>query len=166
MASSECRRLALENALGSGLMTPTLTHLALHVRDLAACVAFYRNFCGLGCVHERDARVGGAGGQVVWLAEPGREQDFILVMLAGGPGRDQGEGDYSHLGFALDSRAAVDAVAEKGRAAGCLIWPPREEPYPVGYYCGLRDPDGNAVEFSYGQPLGPGAAAGAPGKAP
>jgi len=144
----------------SALMTPTLTHLALHVRDLAACVAFYRDFCGMSCVHERDD---GAGGRVVWLAEPGRETEFILVMLAGGPGRDQGERDYSHFGFALESRAAVDAVAEKARAAGCLIWPPREEPYPVGYYCGLRDPDGNAVEFSYGQPLGPGAG-GAPGE--
>ncbi len=139
-------------------MTPTLTHLALHVRDLEACVAFYRDFCGMSCVHERaDA----AGGRVVWLAEPGRETEFILVVLAGGPGRDQGEQDYSHFGFALASRAAVDAIAEKARAAGCLIWPPREEPYPVGYYCGLRDPDGNAVEFSYGQPLGPGASGGA-----
>ena len=43
--------------------------------------------------------------------------------------------------------------------AGCLIWPPRDEPYPVGYYCGLRDPAGNNVEFSYGQPLGPGSEA-------
>ena len=51
----------------------------------------------------------------------------------------------------------MDAIAEKARDAGCLLWPPREEPYPVGYYCGLMDPDGNAVEFSYGQPLGPGA---------
>jgi catechol 2,3-dioxygenase-like lactoylglutathione lyase family enzyme len=140
-------------------MTPTLTHVALHVRDLAACIAFYREYCGLGCVHERDAGDGGDGGdpQVVWLAEPGRAQEFILVLLAGGPGRDQGEGDYSHFGFALDSRAAVDAIAEKAKAAGCLLWQPREEPYPVGYYCGVRDPDGNAVEFSYGQPLGPGA---------
>jgi catechol 2,3-dioxygenase-like lactoylglutathione lyase family enzyme len=138
-------------------MTPSLTHVALHVRDLDACVAFYRAYCGLRCVHERATSDGSAGGRVVWLAEPGREREFILVLLGGGPGRDQGDGDYSHFGFALDSRAAVDAVAEKARAAGCLIWPPREEPYPVGYYCGLRDPDGNAVEFSYGQPLGPGA---------
>ena len=40
---------------------------------------------------------------------------------------------------------------------GGMSWPPVDEPYPVGYYCGLRDPDGNFVEFSYGQPLGPGA---------
>jgi len=24
----------------------------------------------------------------------------------------------------------------------------------VGYYCGVLDPDGNRVEFSFGQPLG------------
>ena len=147
-------------------MTPTLTHLALHVRDLEACIAFYRDFCGMRCVHERADGEDGAGGRVVWLAEPGREADFILVLLAGGPGRDQGERDYSHFGFALESRAAVDAIAEKARSAGRLIWPPREEPYPVGYYCGLSDPDGNAVEFSYGQPLGPGASSGASSGAP
>ncbi len=55
--------------------------------------------------------------------------------------------------------SAVDAIAERARAAGILEWEPRQEPYPVGYYCGLRDPDGNFVEFSYGQPLGPGAQA-------
>ena len=65
--------------------------------------------------------------------------------------------DYSHLGFALESQAAVDAIADRARAAGYLVWEPREEPYPVGYYCGIRAPDGNMVEFSYGQPLGPGA---------
>ena len=134
-------------------MAPHLTHLALHVRDLEACVAFYRDFCAMIVVHERDA---GAGGRILWLAEPGRERDLVFVLLPGGPGRDQGEGDYSHFGFALDSPAAVDAVAARAEAAGCLAWPPRQEPYPVGYYCGLRDPDGNFVEFSYGQPLGPG----------
>ena len=135
-------------------MTPCLTHLALHVRDLEACVAFYREFCAMTVVHERRET---AGGRIVWLAEPGRERDFIFVLLPGGPGRDQDAGDFSHFGFALESKAAVDAVAAKAAAAGCLAWAPRQEPYPVGYYCGLRDPDGNFVEFSHGQPLGPGA---------
>ena len=31
---------------------------------------------------------------------------------------------------------------------------PKEEPKPVRYYCAVNDPDGNFVEFSYGQPLG------------
>ena len=134
-------------------MRPILTHIALHVRDLDACIAFYRDFCDMKLAHERSD----GGHRVVWLAEPGKENDFIIVMIPGGPGRQQGDGNYSHFGFALESRAAVDAIAAKAAAARCLIWPPRQEPYPVGYYCGVRDPDGNFVEFSYGQPLGPGA---------
>ncbi len=134
-------------------MTPNLTHLALHVRDLEACVAFYREFCALEIVHER----GDQGQRIVWLAEPGRGKEFIFVLLPGGPGRDQDARDFSHFGFALDGKAAVDEIAARAEAAGFLAWAPRQEPYPVGYYCGLRDPDGNFVEFSYGQPLGPGA---------
>jgi catechol 2,3-dioxygenase-like lactoylglutathione lyase family enzyme len=134
-------------------MAPVLTHLALHVRDLEACVAFYRDYCQLEQVHQRGAEAE----RVVWLAEAGRERELVLVLIPGGPGRDQAADDFSHLGFALASRAAVDAVAAKAEAAGLLVWPSREEPYPVGYYCGVRDPDGHMVEFSHGQPLGPGA---------
>jgi catechol 2,3-dioxygenase-like lactoylglutathione lyase family enzyme len=135
-------------------VTRTLTHIALHVRDVAACVAFYRDVCALEAVHERPGR---SGKPIVWLAEPGRAGEFVMVLLPGGPGRDQDGGDFSHLGFAVPSRTAVDEIAEKAREEGCLIWEPRDDGYPAGYYCGVRDPDGNAVEFSYGQPLGPGA---------
>ena len=134
----------------TGAAPPAMTHVALHVRDVPACAAFYREFCAMTVVRERP-------GGILWLAEPGKEQSFIFVLLPDGPGRDQDARDFSHFGFAVDSRAAVDDVAGRGHAAGCLVWEPREEPYPVGYYCGLRDPDGNFVEFSYGQPLGPGA---------
>ena len=136
------------------LTHPVLTHLALHVSDLPACVAFFEAYCELYQTHAR----GEGDHATVWLAERGREQSFVFVLIAGGPRRDQAPGDYSHLGFALESRAAVDAVAAKAQAAGVLAWPSREDAYPVGYYCGVRDPDGRVVEFSYGQPLGPGAA--------
>ncbi len=134
-------------------MRPTLTHLALHVPDLDACVAFYTRFCGMRVFHERP----GKGSRIVWMAEPGKEREFIFVIMPGGMDRSLAENDYSHFGFAMASREEVDAVAELARADGCLIWEPRDEPYPVGYYCGVRDPAGNYVEFSYGQPLGPGA---------
>ena len=103
--------------------------------------------------HERP----GKGSRIVWMAEPGKEREFIFVIMPGGMDRSLAENDYSHFGFAMASREEVDAVAELARADGCLIWEPRDEPHPVGYYCGLRDPAGNYVEFSYGQPLGPGA---------
>lgn len=130
--------------------SPRLTHLALHVRDLDACLHFYRNFCGMVETHRRHS-----GKQtIVWLAEPGREQDFVFVLMSGGEDLQLSDLDYRHFGFALASRAAVDDIARRAEAVGCLIWPPRDEPYPVGYYCGVKDPNGNYVEFSFGQPLG------------
>ena len=133
-------------------MRPTLTHLALHVPDLDACIAFYAQFCGMQVIHERP----GKGARIVWMAEPGKEHLFIFVIMPGGQDRNLASTDYSHFGFALNSREEVEQIAALAAHDGCLIWPPRDEPYPVGYYCGLRDPAGNYVEFSYGQPLGPG----------
>ncbi len=132
---------------------PALTHIALQVRNLDASVAFYRDFCGLSVIHDR----GEGARRVLWLAEPGRETEFIFVFMEGDSRPAQHPSDYSHLGFALPSRVAVDELAERAKQAGCLVWAPRQEPFPVGYYCGLKDPDGYFVEFSYGQPLGPGA---------
>ena len=134
-------------------MSISLTHLALHVRDLDACVEFYRSYAGMRLVHQRISD----GNRIVWLAELNKESEFVLVILPGGPGRNQSSSDFSHLGFALGSRTSVDNIAERAQTEGILEWEPREEPYPVGYYCGIKDPDGNFVEFSYGQPLGPGA---------
>jgi catechol 2,3-dioxygenase-like lactoylglutathione lyase family enzyme len=134
-----------------------LTHLALHVRRLPESIAFYERHCGMRCIHRRRAAGQAQDDGVAWLAEPGREREFVLVFISGGPERARERGDFSHLGFALPSRAAVDAAAERARAEGILVWEPRAEPFPVGYYCGVRDPDGNVVEFSFGQPLGPGA---------
>ena len=133
-------------------MRPTLTHLALHVPDLDECVSFYEQFCAMQVIHQR----AGKGSRIVWMAEPGKEHSFIFVIMPGGQDRQLAVDDYSHFGFALESREQVDSIAARARVAGCLVWEPRDEPFPVGYYCGLRDPAGNYVEFSYGQPLGPG----------
>ena len=135
-------------------MNPTMTHLAMHVRDMDAFIEFYQEFCGMVVVHERRTS---DTSRVVWLAEPGKEKSFIFVIVPGGDGKEQALRGYSHLGFACSSRSEVGRIAEMAKRKGCLVWAPREEPYPVGYYCGVRDPDGGFVEFSYGQPLGPGA---------
>lgn len=133
-------------------MPPRLTHIALHVEDIQACVAFYQRYCQMQVIHQRET----PGHSVIWLAEIGREHELIIVLLGGGPARPQQPNDFSHLGFAVASHSDVDAIAARAKENGDLIWPPVQEPYPVGYYCGLVDPNGNYVEFSYGQPLGPG----------
>jgi len=134
-------------------MNVTLTHIALHVKDIDACVAFYQDYASMQVVRDRKTH----DNHVYWLAEPGKETEFIMVIMPSGPGRNQIEKDLSHLGFAVSSHADVNSIAKRAADDGILVWEPRQEPYPVGYYCGVRDPDGNFVEFSYGQPLGPGA---------
>ncbi|MGB0921703.1 MAG: VOC family protein [Alphaproteobacteria bacterium] len=129
------------------------THIALHIKALKPSIAFYRDLCGLVVVHERTDN----GTGVAWMADKGHEDRFVIVLIEGGDHPAQEEDDFSHIGIAVESRAEVDAIAAHGRDAGCLAWEPTDLPYPVGYFCGLRDPDGKIVEFSYGQPLGPGA---------
>ena len=64
-------------------MHPTLTHLALHVPDLEACVDFYQRFCSMRVIHERE----GKGSRIVWMAVPGNEHRFIFVIMPGGQER-------------------------------------------------------------------------------
>lgn len=137
-------------------ITPRITHIALHVADIDACINFYNKFCSMEIVRQRVA----GNQRIVWMAEVGRGEDFVFVIMEGGDNFELPDQDYRHFGFAMDSKAAVDAIADQASAEGCLIWPSRQEAFPVGYYCGVRDPNGNYVEFSYGQPLGPGAADG------
>ena len=135
-------------------MKPAFTHCALHVQDLARSIRFYERFCGLTVTHSHGQ---GEGVEVAWMAEEGREAQFVLVLVSGGKGQTRVEGDITHYGFAVRTRKDVDAVAIEAREAGCLYWEPQELPPPVGYLCALEDPDGYIVEFSHGQPLGPGA---------
>ena len=127
-----------------------LTHIALHVPNAEECSRWYREFCGM----KETLRHGNAAKPVIWMADPDQEDQFVIVLLSGGPVETALNAGYSHLGFALNSTDAVDAIAAKAAAQDCLLWPPRQDPWPAGYYCGARDPAGNQVEFSYGQPLG------------
>ena len=94
--------------------------------------------------------------EVAWLAE--NDTTVGLVMVQTFEARDSGQpqtilSPFAHLGFDVDTPAAVDATAEAGRSSGCLHWEPADHPPPVGYLCALTDPDGNVVEFSFGQGL-------------
>jgi catechol 2,3-dioxygenase-like lactoylglutathione lyase family enzyme len=130
---------------------PVLTHLALGVRDLERTIAFYRRHARLHVVHDRvDGDV-----RVVWLSERAEEPDFVLVLFEVHTDPPVAPSTLMHLGFAVDSREDVDAAAEEGRRQDVLLIPPHYAGPVVGYFCILRDPDGNQVEFSYGQPIDP-----------
>ena len=61
-------------------ITACFTHCALHVCDLDESITFYRSYCGLDVVREH----GQGEGRTVWLASPGAETIFVLVLLGGG----------------------------------------------------------------------------------
>jgi catechol 2,3-dioxygenase-like lactoylglutathione lyase family enzyme len=131
---------------------PSLTHIAIHARDLEATLAFYSDYCGLEPIHQREDE---PGVRVVWIAEPGREERFVIVVIEGGPGAIRRERDFSHFGFSCADREAVERLAARAEKEGRLAWPLCDAPAPLGYFCGVEDPNGNMVEFSHGQPVGP-----------
>jgi catechol 2,3-dioxygenase-like lactoylglutathione lyase family enzyme len=130
---------------------PVLTHLALGVRSLERTIDFYRRHVLLHVVHDRHD----GGMRVVWLAERQEDPDFVLVLFEVPSEPPPGPATLQHLGFALASREEVDAAAAAARAEGVLTLEPTYAGPVVGYFCILTDPDGNQVEFSFGQPINP-----------
>jgi catechol 2,3-dioxygenase-like lactoylglutathione lyase family enzyme len=129
---------------------PTFTHLAILARDIEHAAEFYSRYAGLVEVHRRTEH----GVTVVWLGERGRERELVIVLI-GAPHADAVEpAPVAHLGYAVESRDEVDRLAEQARSESILVEPPRDAGPIVGYYCIVRDPDGNLVEFSFGQSLG------------
>ncbi len=132
-------------------MPAQLTHVALFVADAQRTVEFYQRFVGLHVVHDRVD----AGVRVVWLSEQAQDPEFVIVAITVAPGEVTFPPRLAHFGYDLPSRAAVDEVAARADAEGLLVNAPTDAGPIVGYFCMLRDPDGNLVEFSHGQPINP-----------
>jgi catechol 2,3-dioxygenase-like lactoylglutathione lyase family enzyme len=131
-------------------MSAAFTHVAIHARNVGKSVAFYQRYPGLIEVHRR------VDGQttVVWLGERGREHRFVVVLLGMEHADPVLPPPMAHLGYAVESRAEVDRLAELGAREGILLQGATDAGPIVGYFCILSDPDGNWVEFSHGQSLG------------
>jgi len=135
----------------------TWTHIALPVKNVDATVAWYEKFTHLRVIarHQDD------DGRNAWLAdkpEPGASP-FILVVGEFFEGHDPFApaahppmGPFAHIGIEAPSKEAVDEVAAKAKAAGCLALGPVMMPKKhIGYICFIKDPDGNTIEYSYDQ---------------
>ena len=137
------------------------THLALHVRNLDASIAFYSRYANLRVVN-RHSDASSTGMEVAWLSDRPVDEDltFVMVLQEGTPHvlagaqPQQPLAPVSHLGFAVSSRQDVDTVAAEAKKDGILKFGPTFlNPY-AGYLCLISDPDGHTIEFSHGQALG------------
>jgi catechol 2,3-dioxygenase-like lactoylglutathione lyase family enzyme len=142
---------AVDTPAASPLAAPRLTHVALPCADLDRTIAFYTSVTPLVVVARREDD----HGRSAWLSNEGQVVDPFVVVLAEverGPGPAVPTlTPFAHIGIEVPARADIDATAERGRRLGCLHWEPRQMPEHIGYICALEDPDGNIVEFSYGQ---------------
>ena len=89
------------------------------------------------------------------LSDRQEKPQFVLVLFHVASDPPVSASTLQHLGFALGSREEVDSAAAAARADGVLMADPVYAGPIVGYFCLLSDPDGNPVEFSYGQPIDP-----------
>jgi len=133
----------------------TWTHIAFAVKDIEASIAWYETFTHLRVL----ARDEDEDGKNVWLGDSSTvDSPFILVLGQFYEGHDPFApaahppmGPFAHIGIELPTKQAIDDVAAKAKAAGCLALGPRQMPKRIGYICFVKDPDGNTIEFSYDQ---------------
>ena len=134
---------------------PQWTHIALRVGDVSATIDWYLEFTPLVLLDRREDD----GGYGAWLGMPDTgDHPFVLVVAQFFDETDPYGGTpravlapFAHIGIEMPHREDVDAMAEKGEAAGCLEMVPTIMPPPIGYLTMLSDPDGNLVEFSWDQ---------------
>ncbi len=119
-------------------------HLSVGVRNLKAARRFYGALLSpLGCAlsSEKAGELGyGPGGETSL---------FFLYPVQG----DQVGGLGTHIAFAADSRAAIDAAFAAAVAEGAtVVRPAGEHPdiSPTYYGAVLFDPDGNKLEIVAG----------------
>jgi len=99
-----------------------------------------------------DRSEGGAGS--VYMSEPERQNEFVFQFMGGGVNLTLNEGEERHFGFAVESREAVDDLVKLAREDDIVFFEAGEY-LPGAYMFGVRDPNGNCVEFSYGHKLPP-----------
>jgi len=125
--------------------------VALPVADVEQSLHWYLEFTPLVAV----ATFADGTGRTAWLSNDGQVVDpFVLVLVTFHNERGKRQphlAPFAHIGIEVPERSDVDRIAERARDAGCLRMEPADIPYPVGYVCMITDPDGNNLEFSYGQ---------------
>jgi predicted lactoylglutathione lyase len=99
-----------------------------------------------------DRSEGGTGS--VYMSEAGGQGKLVFQFKSGGANLSLNENEERHFGFTVESREAVDDIANLAREDEIIFFEPGEY-LPGAYLCGIKDPNGNCVEFSYGHKVPP-----------
>jgi lactoylglutathione lyase len=126
----------------------TIEHVALWTADLERARRFYEAYFGAtaGAPYHNPAKA--FTSYFLRFASGARLELMHRPDLLAAPTHAVPAVGYAHLAFAMGSRAAVDSLTERLRAAGhSVIGEPRTT--GDGYYESVvADPDGNLVEIT------------------
>jgi catechol 2,3-dioxygenase-like lactoylglutathione lyase family enzyme len=147
--------MAADRNHAAGPKRSTWTHIAFAVKDVEASIAWYETYTHLRLLAQGEDK----DGKNAWLADPTQaDNPFILVIGQFYEGHDpfapsvhHPMGPFAHIGIELPTREAVDEIAAKAKAGGCLGLGPVQMPKQIGYVCLIKDPDGNTIEYSFDQ---------------
>ncbi|MGI8810815.1 MAG: VOC family protein [Acidimicrobiales bacterium] len=129
--------------------TVRLTHLGLPVTDLAKSIAFYEKWAGMKVQEKPKDPVGIQGAR---MAQKGGS--FVISLLEMPVQMALPMPGVMHMGLECKSKAQVDKIASDAKKAGILISGPADSGPDLGYQTYISDPDGNNLEFSFGQKVG------------
>jgi catechol 2,3-dioxygenase-like lactoylglutathione lyase family enzyme len=128
-----------------------LDHLALTCRNIPKTIHFYKRYAEMEVIHDRHE----PQARVTWIRHRRDRKGLILVLIQGPKIPKTAKGRMNHLGFHVASGHEVDLISKMAGSEGCLVEPAKDGGDILGYYCIVRDPDGNLVEFSHGQAKAP-----------
>lgn len=125
-------------------MIERLDHVALLTADVERSARFYTEWAGMSVIHQRQDP--GSTHRVSWVRLAHDQSGLVIVLVESDQRESKGRMD--HFGFHVTSRTDVDEIAGRARSAGILVAEPQYAGPIVGYFCTIKDPDGNFLEFS------------------
>jgi len=145
---------------------PICDHIAFRVSDLERSISFYADLLPGRCLGIKEGKDFWRS-RIAWI-EPEGQEGFALVLIQATRIRwllrlfhtfvPRATRSFEHMGFACPSREAVDDRAREADARGVkVLFGPEFVDEQVGYLFEVMDPDGNAVEWTFGKKFGPGA---------
>ncbi len=125
-----------------------LSHLGLPVTDLDKSVAFYEKWAGMKVMERLKDPMGVQGARL------GQKSGGFVLSLVAMPQQSMPMPGMMHLGLDCSTKAQVDKIAKDAKKAGILISGPVDSGPDLGYQAYIADPDGNNIEFAFGQKVG------------
>jgi len=126
---------------------PEWHHVLFKVKDADLSIRFYSDYLGMGAVQDqRD----GEGNRWVWLRFSENPYAPLFVLVEDTHLKTtKAVSSLQSFCFRLPDLKPVEEVSAKAKKDDCLVEAAQYGGHMRGYFCVIKDPDGNLLELSY-----------------